>query len=144
MMLDIMIASLALIGPAPAAGPENSAITETRYCREMGNASSRLYAVKLCKTRDGWRRWEACHSSVTRYCTPQDKALSTASVGGKTPFALSEDSRIICRPLRETGTRIVIHDVCLPKREWERMWVESSEGLRERQGDHSKLNRGVR
>lgn len=139
----MLMSALFLALSAPA-GEVVDVEAEKRICREMGNASSRLYAIKVCKTRAGWRRWEACHSSVTRYCTPQDKALSKASVGEKTPFALSEDNRIICRPMRETGTRIVIHDVCLPKREWERMWVESSEGLRDRQGDHSTLNRGAR
>jgi hypothetical protein len=115
---------------------------ETKYCREMGNASSRLYAVKVCKTRAQWRRWENCHGSSTRYCTPKKKAVQTAALGRETAFPLNENSRIVCREVKETGTRIVVQQTCLPKREWDRMWIENSEGLRDLQGDHSKLNRG--
>ena len=139
-MLALVLASMAApaggIAPSQASAPAKE---PTRYCREMSNASSRLYAVKVCKTRAQWRRWETCHGSVTRYCSPKKRV---ASLGRPTAFPLNEDSRIICRMLAVTGTRIRKAEACLPKREWDRMWRESSEGMLERQLEHSTLNRG--
>lgn len=122
--------------PAQAATLKNE---PTRYCREVNNASSRLYAVKVCRTRAEWRRWEACHGSVTRYCTPKrkDPLVETASLGRETAFPLNDDSRIICRPLKVTGTRIVTQETCMPKREWDRMWTDTSEAVRKLQADFS-------
>lgn len=133
-----------LLALSPAATPAAAAVTpksETRFCREMFKSSSRVHSVKVCKTRLEWRRWEACHASVTRYCTPRNKRLAASQVGRETPFPLNDDSRIICRLVKETGTRIVTQELCLPKREWDRMWVETSEGLRKIQGQHSTMTR---
>lgn len=144
-MIAMVVASAIAAVSTPAADSSTKPADQpTRYCREMGNASSRLYSIKVCKTRAQWRRWEACHSSVTRYCTPRKRSLAAASLGRQTAYPLNENSRIVCRLVKQTGTRIVTHELCLPKREWERMWVETSEGLRERQGDHSTLPRSVR
>lgn len=144
-MIATIIAGLTVLADAPAsAGAPPQRTQPTKYCREVNNASSRLYSVKVCRTRAEWRRWEACHGSVTRYCTPKKVTATASSLGRQTAFPLNENSRIICRPLKVTGTRIVTQEVCLPKREWDRMWVETSEALRERQGDHSTLPRGSR
>ena len=138
-MLTFIMTSIALAAAAPPETDASSLANQpTRYCREMNNASSRLYAVKVCRTRAEWRRWEACHGSVTRYCTPRKKTpIDTASLGRETAFPLNDDSRLICRDLKETGTRIIVHEICLPKREWERMWTDTSEAVRKLQGDFS-------
>ena len=138
-MLALLMTSIAVASSTPAAEAATLKDQPTRYCREVNNASSRLYAVKVCRTRAEWRRWEACHGSVTRYCTPKkkDPIVETASLGRETAFPLNDDSRIICRPLKETGTRIVVHHTCLPKREWDRMWTDTSEAVRKLQGDFS-------
>lgn len=138
-MLVLVMSSIAVASSVSAQPATPSLKGEpTRICREMNNASSRLYATKVCRTRAEWRRWEACHGSVTRYCTPKKKtSVEVASLGRETAFPLNEDSRIICRPLKETGTRIVVHETCLPKREWDRMWTDTSEAVRKLQGDFS-------
>ncbi|HVJ72292.1 MAG TPA: hypothetical protein VM531_12425 [Sphingomicrobium sp.] len=138
-MLALVMSSLAVASSVTAQPvPPDLKNEPTRICREMNNASSRLYAMKVCRTRAEWRRWEACHGSVTRYCTPKKKAVvETASLGRETAFPLNDDSRILCRDLKETGTRIIVHQICLPKREWDRMWTDTSEAVRKLQGDFS-------
>ena len=59
-----------------------------------------------------------------------------------TPFKNKDDAKIICRTLIGTGSRLNTQRVCLPKREWDRMYTENSEGLRKKQSEHSTLNRG--
>ena len=138
-MLALVMSSLAVASSVTAQPvPPDLKDEPTRICREMNNASSRLYAMKVCRTRAEWRRWEACHGSVTRYCAPKKKAVvETASLGRETAFPLNDDSRILCRDLKETGTRIIVHQICLPKREWDRMWTDTSEAVRKLQGDFS-------
>ncbi|WP_118856997.1 hypothetical protein [Sphingomonas mesophila] len=135
-MLDLILASLmsAAVSPAApaAANPAAPAKSETRYCREMGNASSRMYAIKICKTRAGWKRYDACNSSVTRYCTPRNKGRATA-------FAMNDDSRIICRTVSVTGTRLKQQQACLPKREWDRMFQEANASVFKRIMEHSTM-----
>jgi hypothetical protein len=38
-----------------------------------------------------------------------------------------EDMRIVCRTLQGTGSRLNTERVCLPKREWQRMWDNGRE-----------------
>lgn len=138
-MFAFVMSSIA-VASSVSAQPEAKDLKKepTRICREMNNASSRLYAMKVCRTRAEWRRWEACHGSVTRYCTPRKKTpANLASLGRETAFPLNEDSRILCRDLKETGTRIIVHQICLPKREWDRMWTDTSEAVRKLQGEFS-------
>ena len=138
-MLTYVMVSLAAAASGPASTIDPALKKEpTRICREMNNASSRLYSSKVCRTRAEWRRWEACHGSVTRYCTPTKRmTVETASLGRETAYPLNEDSRMICKDLKETGTRIIVHHTCMPKREWDRMWADNSEGVRKLQGDFS-------
>ena len=68
-----------------------------------------------------------------------DPAPSTAA---PTPFKNKDEAKIICRTLIGTGSRLNTQRVCLPKREWDRMSTENSEGLRKKQSEHSTLNRG--
>ena len=58
-----------------------------------------------------------------------------------TPFTNKDDAKIICRTLVGTGSRLDTQRVCLPKREWNRMYTENSEGLRKKQNEHSTLSR---
>ena len=95
----------------------------TRYCREIGSAASSNQAIVICRTRAQWQRREAC-VGATRYCVPTKRVASVA-VGPDTAFPLNEDSRIICRRLAVTGTRLTSQNTCLPQRDWQRMWDES-------------------
>ena len=111
----------------------------TRICREMINSSSRLHSYKVCRTRAQWRRWQACHGSVTRYCTPQ-LAAASARLGRQTAFPLNENSRMICRMVTETGSRLGNQRICLPRREWDRMWRENAEATAVLQDKSTKVN----
>jgi len=89
----------------------------------MGSAASRNQAIRVCRTRAQWLRMKACNDSTT-YCAPKTK-LASAALGRETAFPLNEDSRIICRRMSVTGTRLTSQRTCLPQREWQRMWDES-------------------
>ena len=112
----------------------------TRYCREIGSAASRNQAIRICRTRAQWQRRETCNGA-TRYCAPM-KRLASVDLGRETAFPLNEDSRIICRRLKVTGTRLTSQKACLPQREWERMWKDSAEAALKLQ-DKSTRVQGV-
>ena len=123
-MLAFVMASMVVASSDPA--PLQAASLKeapTRYCREIGSAASRNQAIVVCRTRAQWQRWESCRN-VTRYCAPT-KRVALAAAGPETAFPLNEDSRIICRRLAVTGTRLTSQNTCLPQREWQRMWDES-------------------
>lgn len=123
-MLLIMMASMAVAASTPAPLPTIMPSGEpTRYCREMGSAASRNQAITVCRTRAQWLRIKACNDSTT-YCAPAKK-LASAELGRETAFPLNEDSRIICRRLTATGTRLTSQRTCMAQREWQRMWDES-------------------
>ena len=131
-MLAFVMASLMVASSDPA--PQQAASLKgapTRYCRELGSAASRNQAIMICRTRAQWQRRETC-LGATRYCQPIKK-LASATLGPKTAFPLNEDSRIICRRLSVTGTRLTSQRTCLPQREWERMWKDSAEATLELQ-----------
>lgn len=98
---------------------------QSRSCREMLLSSSRLGKIKVCKTRAEWRRWESCHGSVTRYCTPKKKAASLLSSWNS--------ERIVCKDIKETGSRLNVQRVCSSAREWRLAEEEAQRTLRERQ-----------
>ena len=103
-------------GPAPA--------QESRTCREMLVSSSRLGAVKVCKTRAQWQRWERCHSA-TRYCPPpRQQTVTVASLPG---------DKLICKYLKTTGSRLEQEKICATKRQWELTELEAQETIRDRQ-----------
>ena len=105
----------------------------TKSCREMLLSSSRLGAVKVCKTRAEWRRWDDCHRSVTRYCTPQKKSERL--------YSEWKHDRIVCKDIKETGSRLSTQRVCSTAREWRLAEEEAQKALRDRQS-MSKLNGG--
>lgn len=137
-MLAMIMASMMVAASDPAPVQATSLEGQpTRHCREMGGAASRSQAVLICRTRAQWRRAEAC-SGPTRYCPRKTAAALT---GPETAFPMNEDSRIVCRRLRVTGTRLTTQQVCLPQREWERMWKDSAAAMLKLQ-DHSTRPEG--
>ncbi len=42
-----------------------------------------------------------------------------------TASTANDDSKVVCRTTKGTGSRLSSQRVCLPKREWQRMWDES-------------------
>lgn len=97
---------------------------EQKTCREMLISSSRLGAVKVCKTRAQWQRWELCHSA-TRYCSPPRKqTVTVASLPG---------DKLVCKYLKETGSRLGQQKVCATQRQWELTELETQETIRDRQ-----------
>ena len=135
-MLMFVMASMMVA--ASDSAPQQAASLEgvpTKYCREMGSAASRNQAIKVCRTRAQWLRIQTCNDSTT-YCAPAKK-LASAATGRETAFPLNEDSRIICRRVTVTGTRLTSQRTCLPQREWQRMWDESRGTMSTLQDRHS-------
>lgn len=95
---------------------------ESRICREMLMSSSKLGAVKVCKTRAQWQRWQRCHSA-TRYCAPPTKPTVTV-------VSLPGD-KLICKYVRVTGSRIEQEKVCGTKSQWEVADRETQEHVRD-------------
>jgi hypothetical protein len=116
-MLAFMIASMVAASSTPAPMTEAPRFKgPALQCREIGSAASRSQALVVCRTKAQWQRAENCNGA-TRYCAPKKS---------QTAFTMNEDSRIVCRRLRVTGTRLSYQNTCLPQREWERMWKESA------------------
>lgn len=106
--------------------------TATKSCREMLLSSSRLGAVKICKTRAEWRRWDDCHRSVTRYCTPKKKADRL--------YSEWKHDRMVCKDIKETGSRLSTQRVCSTAREWRLAEEEAQKTLRDRQNMSTLTN----
>lgn len=140
-MLAIAIASMlvASSGSVPAqVGSLNKG--PVRYCRAMVIGASRSGDVAICKTKAQWDDFDSCRG-VTRYCTPAQKA--TMAKKHATPFALTEDSRIVCRVLKITGSRLASQPTCLAQREWQRMWDNGRETMGTLQNHQSKIRVGT-
>lgn len=125
-MISLALTSLALVASDPAI-PANATRQriEPKTCREMFRTSSRARSIMVCKTKAEWRRWQDCHGSVTRYCTPVRKTfvINDQSAG----------SRIVCKDFKTTGTRVRMERVCAPMRDWELAQRQTEEDLRNRQ-----------
>jgi len=106
----------------------------TLYCRNMVVGASKSGDIAVCKTRAAWADWDSCQG-VTRYCSPAQKAAMRAKY---TAFALNEDSRIVCRIVNGTGSRLSSRKLCMAQREWQRMWDNSRETARDLQDTFSK------
>ena len=110
----------------PAAAPASlpSTARQSKICREMLLSSSRLGAVKVCKTRAAWQRWERCNSA-TRYCAPpRQNTVTVASLPG---------DKLVCKYLKETGSRLDQQKICATSRQWELVELETQETVRDRQ-----------
>ncbi|MES2904721.1 MAG: hypothetical protein V4696_11090 [Pseudomonadota bacterium] len=133
-MFVLMMASMMAVAGDPV--PFSEAARHTGpdlQCREVGTAASRSQAILVCRTKAQWLRAESCRN-VTRYCAP---TKSDASLGRPSAFAMNEDSRVVCRVLKATGTRLTSQRTCLPQREWQRMWDESAGTMSSLQNRHS-------
>lgn len=141
-MLALVMVSMMVSANDPPPRHAASATTQpTRYCRELGSASSRSEAILICRTRAQWLAWETCNGP-TRYCPPKQKVAMTSGVPGREmAFPMNEDSRIICRKLKVTGTRLRLVKTCLPQREWDRMYANTQVDMKELQDKYSKLPR---
>ena len=128
-----MFASVILSLAAAVSNPEPQVvlgkIEKPLQCRIMVSGVSRSGDISICRTKAAWRALESCRGA-TRYCSPEQKAALTAR---RTAFSLSEDSRIVCRLLSATGSRLRSQQTCLPRREWQRMWDENSTAVRKLQ-----------
>lgn len=111
--------------PAGSSTVEVPYVKQTRTCREMLVSSSRLGAIKVCKTRAEWARWERCHSA-TRYCAPVKTAV------------LKDNGDLVCKYLKVTGSRIAQEKVCATRLQWQRMEQETQETILSRQ-NQSKI-----
>ncbi|WP_118856998.1 hypothetical protein [Sphingomonas mesophila] len=126
MLSTITLAAMlvAVSGDSPAtipASPEAAAMT----CRDMAMSSSRLDRVKVCKSKEEWRRWDLCHTSVPRQCSPKK---ATVGVAGLAP-----SEKLICKTFRETASRIGQRRFCATRREWELVALESRDAIQDRQ-----------
>ena len=140
-MASLMIAaSDAPVAVPPSPGPAASLAGQpTRYCREIGTAPSRSQAILICRTKAQWARRDVCQG-VTSYCAPtkRDASLPATLPGKPTAFALNEDSRILCKITKITGSRLRSANICLPMREWDRMHANSKEEVSDLQDHQSK------
>lgn len=118
---------LQAIAPMPAGTSTIVApvIKQTTHCRDMFNSSSRLGAMRVCKTRAEWQRWEKCHSA-TRYCAPVKTAM------------LPNSDDLICKYLKVTGSRIAQEKICATRRQWDVMEQETQETIRNRQNQSKR------
>ena len=64
--------------------------------------------------------------------------MTSGLPGRETAFPLNEDSRIICRKLSVTGSRLKAISTCLPQREWRRMYDNTQSEMKELQNTFSK------
>jgi hypothetical protein len=133
MFASVLISlSAAINNPEPQTALRR--IEKPLQCRILAAGVSRSGDVTICRTKAAWRELESCRGA-TRYCTPEQKRALAAR---HTAFSLSEDSRIICRSLSGTGSRLRSQQTCMPRREWQRMWDDSSAGVRKLQDQSTR------
>lgn len=128
-MFTTVILSLSAVISDPAPQAPLGRIETPLQCRIMVPGTSRSEDITICRTKAAWRELDSCRGA-TRYCSPEQKAAINAK---HTAFMLSEDSRIICRMLSATGSRLRSQQACMPRREWQRMWDDSSSAVRKMQ-----------
>ena len=127
-MLELLVASMVMVSDAVPEPTIDPARLKGLVCRPVVSGVSKSNDITVCRTKADWRRREGC-TGVTRYCS----RANGDKLGPQTAFALSEDNRIICRSLKQTGSRLIAHKICLPNREWARMFVDSSDTTRRMQ-----------
>ena len=133
MLTTLMLSLSAAVSSPPAQAPLGK-IKVPLQCRIMVPGTSRSEDITVCRTRAAWRQLDACRGA-TRYCTREQKAALAAK---RTAFDLSEDSRIICQMLSATGSRLRVQKTCMPRREWQRLWDDSSSGVRKLQDQSTR------
>jgi hypothetical protein len=128
-LLTALLVQMAVPMPAGTSTVQLPAIKQSRTCREMLTSSSRLGAMRVCKTRAEWQRWERCHSA-TRYCAPLRVAF------------LPDNRDLICKYLKVTGSRIAQEKICATRRQWDVMEQETQETVRDRQNQSKIIRNG--
>lgn len=137
-MLLWMIASLSVAPVATTPAPLPTIAKPVVQCREIGSAYSRSEAIVICRTKAQWEVRDACQGA-TRYCSPEEKRAMLAGLpGGEGIYAADEDSRIVCRKLSITGSRLRATSTCLSQREWRRLYDDTQVELKELQNTFSK------
>ncbi|HVH49243.1 MAG TPA: hypothetical protein VM760_05130 [Sphingomicrobium sp.] len=130
---DVAAAATAQVDPsAPVTTVAKPPKNTTKSCREMLLSSSRLGTIKVCKTRAEWRRWDDCHRSVTRYCTPEKK--------NERLYSEWKHDRIVCKDIKETGSRLSTQRVCSTAREWRLAEEEAQKAIKDRQNMSTLTN----
>lgn len=123
--MSLMLMALLLpAAPLPAEAKPPAPAAAQKTCRDLLLSSSRLGAVRVCKTRAAWERWEKCHSA-TRYCDPPRQSTLTVA-------ALPGDP-LVCKYLKTTGSRLQQQKVCATQRQWDVAELETQEAVRDRQ-----------
>ena len=123
-VLSFLLLQASSVQPATTSEAQPAAPTrkESKICRDMITSSSRLGAVKVCKTRAGWMRWAKCHGA-TRYCAPpKQPTVTVVSLPG---------DKLICKYIKATGSRIEQQKVCGTKAQWEVADRETQEQVRD-------------
>ena len=64
--------------------------------------------------------------------------MASALPDQATAFLASDDSRIVCRKLRITGSRLRSSMTCMANREWRRMYDDTQTEMKELQNTFSK------
>jgi hypothetical protein len=138
-MLSTLIAiSFAGMSPSVSTVVDSNGRVPYRQCRYLVQGASAKDDVKVCRTKAEWRQYDMCNSA-TSYCSKEQKAKR---YGRATAFAMSEDSRIVCKLVKGTGSRLSSMKICLPVREWERQWLNASSSAFDMQ-DHSTRPGGL-
>jgi hypothetical protein len=67
------------------------------------------------------------------------QATAAAPATATQPAAsLPDDSKIVCKTITPTGSRLGGERICLPKREWRRLHDTGQEATRDMQDNYSK------
>ena len=134
MMASMMVATATLChaGASLAGQP-------TRYCRNWSAPLPQPGDHDLRERRNGIGRDVP---RVTRYAHRASACSLSGLPTGLTPFPLNEDSRILCKVMKMTGSRLRSTNLCLPKREWDRMHDNSREEVSDLQDNYSKRTPG--
>jgi hypothetical protein len=120
----LLSAFLLLPAATPAEAKPPAPVAAQKICRDLLLSSSRLGAVRVCKSRAAWQRWERCHSA-TRYCDPPRQAtLTVAKLPG---------DPLVCKYLKVTGSRLQQQKVCATQRQWDLAEMETQETVLSRQ-----------
>ena len=124
--MSILLSTLLLHAatPTPAVAATLPPSQPHKICRDMLLSSSRLGVTRVCKTKAAWDRWQRCHGA-TRYCDPPKKqTVTVASLPG---------DKLVCKYIKETGSRLGQQKICATKRQWELTELETQELMRNRQ-----------
>ena len=123
-MLTLLLAMMAVETP-PGPIMDTLKTKGAHYCRPVVVGASRSGDVLVCRTKSEWSRYDSCHGP-TRWCNPTG---TRESFGRQMAFAMNADSQIVCKKIKATGSRLAHSQLCLARREWERLATDTSQAL---------------